>query len=538
MINHRKSILFFIGVLVLIFLGYHLTSNLKNFIELDLYDEADYLISSKHIMDGGSRIIYPLFYKFLRLFESNDISLYYLNQRVIIILLPVCLYLLLYTYFRNITLSLFFSILFLYSNTNVSTEYIIKDFIFTWAMKINNYTLIIICLSACVIYFLKKKKYSTISLFTIAFLVLSYCRNEYNLLFIGSIFFYTIYYLIKLRKEKKETVLFFLVIIIAVISVKVFGLPLSATEHSYLAYSQCYTRNYLQLKEMPIFPNIDLYKNSIEIFGNAKSIPEFFLSNPSEFIKNTFYNIYNTIFINSYRISDILLPQLFIEYKDKGIFSYLFSWMVIITLAIYFIRHKLILRKKNPVLLFLIICTIPTLMVFIIYIFEARYFIFFVPLIYICIIHLLMKFKYKKTVEYLLLVITVCIVLFHPSTDNYFKKNKSFVDRRVMNTLTIINKYKLDKKNKHLKILSNDGDFSKFIPNSTCLNISINDMRTKNQNEAAINLSDYDIFIITENSDNSSQNESYNTIIQYTANNKELNHILDDENQLNLYLKK
>lgn len=149
-----------------------------------------------------------------------------------------------------------------------------------------------------------------------------------------------------------------------------------------------------------------------------------------------------------------------------------------------------------------------------------------------------MKFKYKKTVEYLLLVITVCIVLFHPSTDYYFKKNKSFVDRRVMNTLTIINKYKLDKKNKHLKILSNDGDFSKFIPNSTCLNISINDMRTKNQNEAAINLSDYDIFIITENSDNSSQNESYNTIIQYTANNKELNHILDDENQLNLYLKK
>ena len=45
MINHRKSILFFIGVLVLIFLGYHLTSNLKNFIELDLYDEADYLSS-------------------------------------------------------------------------------------------------------------------------------------------------------------------------------------------------------------------------------------------------------------------------------------------------------------------------------------------------------------------------------------------------------------------------------------------------------------------------------------------------------------
>ncbi len=538
MINHKKTIYFIFGIIILIFLGYNLTSELKNYIELDLNDEADYLILSKHIMSGGTRIVYPLWYKFLRIFESNDISLYYLNQRINIILLPICIYLLLFTYFRNIVFSLFFALLFLYSNTNVSTEYIVNDFVFSWAMKLNNFTLSIICLMACLIYYFKKKQYSTISLFTISFLILSYCRNEYCLLFIISIIIYAIYYILKLRNEKRETILFIFIILTSLILIKVFGLSITATEHSYLAYAQSYTRNYLQMKEMPLFPNIDLYTNSTKIFGNAKSISEFFFSNPIEFTKNSLFNIYNTVIINSYRITDILLPQIFVGYKDKSIINYMFSWIIIITLLINISQLKIKYLLRNPVILFLVICTIPTIIVFVVYIFEARYFLFFVPIIYISIIHLLINFRYKKITEFILIFIIGCIIILHPTTSTYFEKNKSYIDRRVINSINIINQYKEERKIKNLRILSNDGEFDKFIPNSSCENISINNMYTYNKKEPKLNFINYDVIILTENQEFSTQSLIYNNLIKFLKDNDSFIHIVDDKKSINLYLKK
>ena len=543
MLNYIKkhiTVLYFVsGIIILCALGIILSADFKSFVDLDLNDEGNYLFAGKNIMTCGTRIMYPLWYKFIQLFQLNDIATYYLNQQLNIILLPVCIYVLLYTYFRNITFSLFFSILFLYSNTNVATEYILNDFTFCWAMKLNNFTLGVLCLLTCIIYYFKKRGYSAISLFTFSFLILSYCRNEYCLLFIISILTYGVYFLWKLRTSKREVIVFFFIVLTSLILIIKLGLSITATEHSYLAYAQGYTRNYLQMKELSLFPNIDLYTQSDKIFGNAKSIADFFFSNPLEFIKNSIFNVYNMLVINSYRVSDVLLPQIFINYKDKSTVNYVISWLVIIALGIYIIKNfKLKNALQNPALLFLTICIIPTIIYCVLYVFEPRYFLFFVPLLYICIIHFLIHLKQKKYIEYVLLVIIACIIIYHPTAADYFKKNRCFIDQRIVSSISIIEKYKKDKQTTYVKILSNDGNFDKFIPNSSCLNISANGTHTTKEINTNLNFMNFDVIILTENKAFSSQSLIYNNLIEFLKDNDSFTHIVDYKKNVNLYLRK
>lgn len=491
----------FSGIFVIISLGIHFTSNLKDYMDLDLGDEVDYIAESINNHFHASRVIYPLWYKFLGNFTSDTIDLFYLNQKVLIIALPICLFILLFRLFNNFIGSLLFSCLFLFSNTNIASEFIYNGVLVAVVNnKINNFTLCLICLLSYSIIVFSKKGWNTITLFTISFFILSYCRNEYGLFLIISSTIYVYTYLKRLKNIKKEKIIFIGYWITAVLTFKSLGLSVFATSYSNIHYLMSYSRNYLERKHMTMNMEIDLITPCLHAFGNHKNLFGFFLSNPSEFVVNAIYSFYNMTIINSYRVADIFIPQALIPYKDKGVINYVLSTLILILILIglYKIYNERFKLKHFVIKTFFfnILLIATTVLSNVLYYFDPRYYIFFVPILMISILYLVNKIKPFK---YLMTVFLILLLIESPTAKEYTKNNRYPVVQFINNSTKIIKEYMLKTNKKKINILTNNGKYDILIPGVKTYDYKILNMLTDSNYLQKYNTLDtFDILIVNE----------------------------------------
>jgi hypothetical protein len=508
--NTQKYILLFIGISIIVSLGIILTHDLQDYMDIDLGDELGYLTASKGYFYYG-RILYPLWYKFINLFAANTVDLFFLNQKVLIILLPVCLFVLLFELFNNFISSLLFSCLFLYSNTNIATEFIYNGLLVAVVNnKVTNFTLIIICILSYLIMILHKRGYSLISLLTISFFILTYCRNEYGLFFILTAILYIYYYLKELRNIKREKYTFLIFGCTVLLVIIAYGFPLFEGGYYNLHYLFSYSRNYMERNNLPMNSEIDVITPCIKIFGNHSGLLGFFIGNPVEFINNLLYNIYNMIVINSFRLADILFPQVLFPYKDKSLLNYVIVLVSLFLLLVTGIcafqtanrsKNKVKLMINKPVIYFNSLLIVTAVLANIIYYFDPRFYIFFVPAILISIHSILHPFKEKAILKYLMYGLMLFIIIMHPSTKDYCIKNKypNPPVRYVADTYGVIKKYLSENKKTDISILSNLGEFGALIPEATTSTYSIMGMLLdSNYLSQYKKFEEYDVIIINE----------------------------------------
>lgn len=500
----KRYFLFFLGISVILYLGINLTSDLHVYMDLDLGDEMGYINSSKTNYYFAHRSLYPLWYKLISYYSTDNIDLFFLNQKILIILTPICLFILLFSLFENFVACLFFSCLFLYSNTNIATEFIYNDLLIAVVNnKINNFTLCIICLLGCSITFYKKQNTSTISLLTISFFILSYCRNEFCILYIICMTIYIYQYFRILNRIPREKYLFLYFVVISICAIKFWGLSILTSGYSNLHYMMSYSRNYLEWNDLPMSGDSDIISPCLYKFGKHESLTGFLFSNPIAFMKNILYNIYNMFFINSFRLADIFLPQVFIKYIDKSIFNYCIVILFIsllISVYIFLIKDKKMFLEQNLLIKYFII---PAFLINIstnlIYYFEPRSFIFFVPLILIITIALLDKLRNKKTIQYFIGILILLIVLLKPSIHDYYTNNNYKKIRNVSKTVKIIDEYIHGYKKNNIKILSNCGNYDVPIPGVNTSEYNFLTMAVdSNFSRKYNNLDTFDIFIVYE----------------------------------------
>ena len=86
-------------ILVLLAVGWKYTRGLESVLDIGLYDESNYLHSGHSLLDigfpsPGAAPLYAVWYFLLSKLQSDRVELYYLNYRVLTILVPIALYLL------------------------------------------------------------------------------------------------------------------------------------------------------------------------------------------------------------------------------------------------------------------------------------------------------------------------------------------------------------------------------------------------------------------------------------------------------------
>ena len=120
----KKRTLLVSGILLLLLAGLKWARHLSQYMDVTFGDEAQYLRYGLDLFqtikkDWGPS--YNLWYKFLSFFQSNPVSLFYLNYQVTTIVLAILLFLFLVRYNISVIISYWLSFCFLLSTTVIDT---------------------------------------------------------------------------------------------------------------------------------------------------------------------------------------------------------------------------------------------------------------------------------------------------------------------------------------------------------------------------------------------------------------------------------
>jgi len=316
-------------VFILLFSGWKYTYGLQNFLDIALYDESNYLYWGVKlnsfglpIAEGG--LLYSVWYYILSLFQPENIELYYLNYKIITVLLPILLYFVLRRYSIQIIPSIMLSFFFLISHAN-----------FPLLPKVSHFSLIIVLLFLVFMSYVKKSLLNSLAIACIGTLFSAYVRPE---LFLAFLFLCLIYIGIlgyTFRKQKKSVFTIFVgFVLVSGILIFSLGVPIGGNR-SLMAFGQHFSLNWVQwTSEQQLSP----WTNWQEIihlnFGDIHSITEAVFNNPRLFFKHIISNLVHTpqrlggLFFDH---ANLILPDNF-----KNIEAYLLLGLF----AVYLVRTK------------------------------------------------------------------------------------------------------------------------------------------------------------------------------------------------------
>ncbi|HPH88020.1 MAG TPA: hypothetical protein PKV76_06075, partial [Chitinophagales bacterium] len=110
-------------ILVLIIAGWKWSVGLQGHLDILLADEAEYLRNGLNLFDKIAKNwgpTYNIWYKFLSLFNSNPIELYYLNYKIGAIGTGVLLFVFLIRYNVHIAVAFLIGFCYLFSDININ----------------------------------------------------------------------------------------------------------------------------------------------------------------------------------------------------------------------------------------------------------------------------------------------------------------------------------------------------------------------------------------------------------------------------------
>ncbi|MCB8968688.1 MAG: hypothetical protein H6660_17535 [Ardenticatenaceae bacterium] len=316
--------------------GWKYTRALETVLDIRLYDESSYLWGGLNLFNleitkgtvTENTQVYAFWYHLLAQFQPDSILLYYLNYKILTILLPVMLYLVLRRYKLPVIpcTIISFSLLISYANLGV------------WP-KVSHFTLLIILACLFIISFMKSKL-TSFTVMTIGSLFCAYARPEFFLTFVVLFLLLVLIILLEIRNHRKISVvsITFIIVCISIMLTVIhfWGVP-TTTTRSYGAFAQHFSLNWVNWtnnQELSAWADWDkiMYLN----FGETGSIQEAFIHNPLLFIKHVSTNL---------KSAPIELLHLFstqISFVRESTFSNLSAITIIIMLV------SLIFLFKEP----------------------------------------------------------------------------------------------------------------------------------------------------------------------------------------------
>ena len=333
--------------------------------DIRLADESDYLYKGVNLTKHGLAPaewgpLYSVWYYLLSVFVRNNVELYYLNYKILIILTTAALYI----YLRRIKITYFISIV-------VSILYLISGahLIQTW---VSHFALLILFTFLIWGTFVKNQltKYCLIGF---GILMVSYIRPEF---FISFLIFFILFFCVISKIiifEKNPKIINFgrvgLFLTFILLTIFFLGNPLSGNR-SWIAFGQHFSVNYVKWNNMAInpFTNWEGIVNSV--YGNKHNIISAVMINPWQFLKHVFSNAGNCIpeFLNNLLADFEFLPRFLNKVLRLSEIS------VFIFTGLYLFKKRGEIRKifkdngsKEIVVLFMIINIVTFVVILVIY---------------------------------------------------------------------------------------------------------------------------------------------------------------------------
>ncbi|MBF0483192.1 MAG: hypothetical protein HQL25_00650 [Candidatus Omnitrophica bacterium] len=402
------------------------TYGMPNFMDITLFDESSYLSGGVNFLKSGitgAQVgpIYSIWYFLLSLITPQKFALYYLNQQILTILLPLILYVTLRAYKIPILNSAIITFFMLIAKVNLD--------VFT---KVYHFATISILISLALAQ--KPKTFtSSIAIATIGALVGAYIRPELFLTFLIFFGIYLLSFLFKIKNLKiKDYIILGAVIITSLCAIKIFrGMPFHFQngDRGFCAFGPSFGVNWVRWTHSTLNPMTNWNEIMQINFGTATTVKEALLNNPILFIKHVLANIprtCNQMFKCFMLHTNILLPPLVYIYAEaymliSAIFLYLFVLL----------KNKQIPIKQNfktnlrPI--FFISIYLLTSLISVLVIFPRTHYILFTGIMLILLLCILLNPKESTKNHSLKQIMIPALILFiiTPSCFFFYNKTKS-----------------------------------------------------------------------------------------------------------------
>ncbi|MEZ4878804.1 MAG: hypothetical protein R2801_01395 [Chitinophagales bacterium] len=415
-----------IGILFLLLVGIKLYANLEQQMDIQFADEAAYLRFGLDIPNSFNRNwgpLYCLWYKVLSFITIDTIKLYYLNYRLLGILLPVLVYILLLRININALLAVFMSFCLLTMESSV----------IAWP-RISHFCLIILVLGLINITYLKDIVYKLL-FFAIICLLCSYARPEFYLSFLMIVFILVIYLLIKRKTlvQKHFVALLAFVALVAVLHF-IFRFPSNdffGYKRSVAAFFQHFAFGMVYQKKVNADAWLIWEDLAKQYFGTCDSLLCLVKTNPKMFFSHLFLCIKILIVSLFVSFPNYCIPLVLIKYKKIKIILTILFYISFAYLLLnknkrnYFLK----LLQQNLFILILLICfVVPTFISCILY-FPRMHYIYMQSILYIVVLaflfETLMPIKCTKYVVAIVLVFSSSIILINGINYKFLNLNQN-----------------------------------------------------------------------------------------------------------------
>ncbi len=455
------------GAFIIFVLGWHFTRDIFQSVDVLFWDEANYMQSGKLITEKLNRSwgpAYAIWYKIVSLFENDSLKLYYLNFRLMTILPAITLFIFLAVSNIRVWMSLAIGLLFLFADINLPV----------WP-KVSHYCIFIFLTGLILMKYIPSRlvQIAFISLFA---LNISYARPEFYLTYVAILGLWIVALFFKEFRSRKIILLSLALIFFGFAVQVVMGNPLFnfKGDRSALAFAQHFMFNYFQWNHIEHDFWITWMPYYEELFKNAPSIKEAYLSNKRMFHLHFLTNFQN-YFTNAFTLySDAMLPEKLINIPIKGRLAILlFGGIIMFAVASQNKYLETILNgfKRNIFALVLLLLMIgPTLIsCFIIYP-RTHYMIFhYILVVFIVSIFIFSKPKDARPFNAFTILFSVIIVIAIfmdiPSTKAY-KHFDLWRKETSQANLKTIEKIKAYNFHDTIHLLENEGGMNIFLGNN------------------------------------------------------------------------
>ncbi|MBF0479011.1 MAG: hypothetical protein HQL26_05975 [Candidatus Omnitrophica bacterium] len=458
-LSARNSDLFIFAALILC--GLKFTFGMNRMMDLGMCDEAGYLVNGLAMLKTGAAgpqagPLYSAWYCVLSLFIKNRMALYYFNQQILTILLPLAVYGISRIYKIALLPAALMAFFILIAQVNLD--------VYT---KIYHFGTIIVLLSLGLAV-IPKKFTSSLAIAVTGALLGAYIRPELFLSFLILLTFYITIFAVQIKTHQlKDYLILFAVIIFSLVMIKLCrGVPFhfSSEDRSFCAFGQHFSLNWVHWTHSNLNPWTNWYEIIQKNFGTAHNIKEAFLYNPGLFIKHVLANIPHTfkqIFKSFMVHANIILPPTVNTNAEAYILiTTLFGYLI------FLFNKKLIPLKNNfhqntrPLLF--IAAYLFTSFISILIIYPRTHYLLFTGIMLLIALGILLKPSHisdalpsKKTA----LIISAALFCVTPSSFFFYNKTKT-LEKPTESTIHFIDALKI---NKPVNLLEAEGGLNFYL---------------------------------------------------------------------------
>lgn len=408
--NPRKLIA---GVVFLLLCGIKLVWNFNQQVDITFDDEVRYM---RYGLDMFGQIhndwgpTYNIWYKFLSIFEHQPIALYLLNYKVVVVLLPLCVFVFLYSYGISFFTAITLSYCLLISNTNVITYPRISH-------------VVVSCFLICLIInkLLLHSKVKQYILLSFVLFVGAYARPELMLSFF-LISGYTLFYVSRNAKIKEGMQFGFPFLLIMALVFFAFKLPANTymgKDRLYGVFCQHYTVKYIFLHKLNYGLFIDWMAFCKKQFQDCNTFTDIIIHYPLVILKGILENTVVFLAVIFISISDVLFPKYLYHHKLTDVAGIVVT-IVYLGFMVFSKKQRTEIysqfKKRQEVFLLLFIFALPGLTSSLLFFPRPHYLLFLlIPIIYLLAISIDTISPTTKIKNTVFVVIALILLAFSPN---------------------------------------------------------------------------------------------------------------------------